>query len=535
MSNLQASSGGESRMALHCAAAGVVWISLADDRIVWPERQEGQSAWRFDLFAGSMLIRSEIEKLADTWKTSESPSAQEIFPGVWAMLSAEHDRRCEERGIAVFPTADLPSSEQFDLLCDSCGLEPDAVCREISEDIPLMPSAGVPALARIVRQMHAAEFALLREHESSDSVDRRLSESYEEIHLLHSLISGLVVGTEPDLFLGNAARELAEVCGFGWIAVLVDQTTEAFAPDHVVVGEGHPTRSELRRLARTHAEDGRRSSAAWEVEEYGEIVGCPILIEDQRLGTLMAGGRSCGQTSNVELKLVSASAGHIGIFLANASLYADLDAMFRGVLQAMVAAIDAKDPYTHGHSHRVALLSRDLAAALGMPDGFVNDIYLAGLVHDIGKIGVPESVLCKAGALTDSERAQIRQHPQIGHEILKKVPQMEELMTAVLCHHEAWDGGGYPAGISGEDIPIMARIIAVADSFDAMSSSRTYRSALSREKVFSEIQRCAGTQFDPTLVPTFLGLDLREYDRRLLQDSVTAPVDSSVKTKGEAA
>ena len=124
------------------------------------------------------------------------------------------------------------------------------------------------------------------------------------------------------------------------------------------------------------------------------------------------------------------------------ALYADLDAMFLGTLQAMVAAIDAKDPYTRGHSQRVAELSRDLAAAIGVPDEFVRTAHLSGLVHDIGKIGVPEAVLKKAGRLDDEEFAAIRQHPQIGHRILKDIPQIRDLLPGVLCHHEAWNGSG---------------------------------------------------------------------------------------------
>ena len=237
------------------------------------------------------------------------------------------------------------------------------------------------------------------------------------------------------------------------------------------------------------------------------------------MGTLLAGGRPGEPISSIELTLLASAAGHVGVFLRNAMLYADLDAMFLGTLQAMVAAIDAKDPYTRGHSQRVALLSRDLAAAIGLPETFVRDAHLAGLVHDIGKIGVPESVLRKAGRLDDDEFAMIRRHPQIGHRILKDIPQVRELLPGVLCHHEAWDGSGYPAGMEGEEIPLLARIIAICDSFDAMSSSRTYRRAMPRAEVLEEIRRCAGRFYDPRLVPVFLGLDFAEYDRLLARDA----------------
>ncbi|MCH2160718.1 MAG: HD-GYP domain-containing protein [Phycisphaerales bacterium] len=533
MSNQTENTQREFDMFSQCAAAGILWVWLREGAIQWPDKSAKASCWRAEFFGRSSTIRRLLSERTETWATCEESAIEEILPGVWAVLSIEGDRRCEERGVALLVTSELVSHPCFELLCLESQLDVMEVRDRIAVETPLVPAGGVPALSNLIRQMHAAEFALGREYETADSVDRRLSESYEEIHLLHSLISGLVVGTEPDVFLGSAATELAEVCGFRWTAVLVDETTEAFAPDHVVVGRDHPSRAELRRLARTGRSDQQLASTC-EVDGHGEIITCPIHIEDRRLGTLLAGGREHGDTSSVELKLLAAAAGHIGIFLANASLYADLDAMFISTLQAMVAAIDAKDPYTRGHSQRVALLSRDLAAALGMPDDFVKKIHLAGLVHDLGKIGVPESVLCKAGGLTEEERGRIRQHPQIGYRILKDIPQVRDLLPAVLCHHEAWDGTGYPARIGGEEIPIMARIVAIADSFDAMSSSRTYRSALPREKVFAELERCAGTQFDPGLVPTFLGLDLREYDRRLMRDCMAASNDPA-QVQGEAA
>ncbi|MCP4495177.1 MAG: HD domain-containing protein, partial [Phycisphaeraceae bacterium] len=148
-----------------------------------------------------------------------------------------------------------------------------------------------------------------------------------------------------------------------------------------------------------------------------------------------------------------------------------------------------------------------------------------GLVHDIGKIGVPEAVLCKSGRLDEAEFAAIRQHPQIGFRILRDIPQIRDLLPGVLCHHEAWDGTGYPAGLEGDEIPLLARIVAICDSFDAMSSSRTYRRAMPRDEVFAEMIRCQGTQFDPSITPVFIGMDLTEYDRLLARDAGEAAAD----------
>jgi HD-GYP domain-containing protein (c-di-GMP phosphodiesterase class II) len=165
----------------------------------------------------------------------------------------------------------------------------------------------------------------------------------------------------------------------------------------------------------------------------------------------------------------------------------------------------------------VAHLSCRLAAALGLDEHSAERVRIAGLVHDVGKIGVPEAVLCKTGRLTDEEFALIKTHPEIGHRILKDIPHFDDVLPGVLRHHERWDGKGYPGGLAGEAIPLVARILALADTFDAMSSTRSYRPALPREKVLEDFRRCAGTQFDPALVERFLTLDFVEFDRMVAE------------------
>ena len=189
--------------------------------------------------------------------------------------------------------------------------------------------------------------------------------------------------------------------------------------------------------------------------------------------------------------------------------------LFVGSIRALLAAVEAKEPYTRGHSERVAHVAAQLAAAIGLPEKQVELYRVTGLVHDIGKIGVAEAVLRKPGRLEPEEFEQIKLHPEIGYRILRDVAAMHDAIPGVLHHHEKWDGKGYPHGLSGEQIPLIARVLALADSFDAMSSNRSYRSALPREKVLAEIARCAGTQFDPKLAPIFVGLDLTSFDELL--------------------
>jgi HD-GYP domain-containing protein (c-di-GMP phosphodiesterase class II) len=183
-----------------------------------------------------------------------------------------------------------------------------------------------------------------------------------------------------------------------------------------------------------------------------------------------------------------------------------------GYLQVLTSAIDAKDHYTRGHSERVGLLAGQMARLLGLPRETVEHYRISGLVHDVGKIGVPDAVLCKSGRLTDQEFAQIKCHPGIGFGILKGVPILAAVLPGVLHHHERWDGRGYPHSLAGEAISPMARVVGLADAFDAMSSHRSYREARPREAVFAELRRNAGIQFDPALVELFLTLDLVEFD-----------------------
>lgn len=173
-------------------------------------------------------------------------------------------------------------------------------------------------------------------------------------------------------------------------------------------------------------------------------------------------------------------------------------------LQTFAKTIDAKDPYTNGHSTRVACYSREIARRLGLSDREQERIYYVALMHDIGKIGVPDQILNKNGPLTDAERRIIQAHPSVGGDILKNFTALEGISEGARYHHERYDGKGYCTGISGEQIPLLARIIGVADSYDAMSSNRCYRKALPQEVIIQELRKGSGSQFDPTIVPVML-------------------------------
>jgi putative nucleotidyltransferase with HDIG domain len=203
------------------------------------------------------------------------------------------------------------------------------------------------------------------------------------------------------------------------------------------------------------------------------------------------------------------------------AMTARLQETYAGTLEALVAALDARDRETRGHSVRVSRLTMLLARELGVQEGTQEwlDMERGSLLHDIGKIGVADAILRKPGKLADDEWAEMRRHARIGYEMLKDIPFLAGAAEIVACHHERWDGKGYPRGLAGEQIPLGARIFALADAFDAMATDRPYRRARSYEECKAEIVRCAGTQFDPRVVEAFLRVYPRwvEFHRESLR------------------
>ncbi len=216
-------------------------------------------------------------------------------------------------------------------------------------------------------------------------------------------------------------------------------------------------------------------------------------LQDWEFGTFEAG-------------LLNAASIMLGTHARNAELFSDKEQLLVGVMRALINAIDAKDAYTCGHSDRVALFAFKIAQAMQLDPMECQRVYMAGLLHDIGKIGVPDEVLCKPGKLTEEEFIKIKAHPEIGYSILKHVKQLEYVLPGVLHHHESFDGGGYPHGLIGDEIPLHGRILAVADSYDAMSSTRSYRQAMPSEKAERIIREGAGRQWDAVVVEAFFSV-----------------------------
>lgn len=189
--------------------------------------------------------------------------------------------------------------------------------------------------------------------------------------------------------------------------------------------------------------------------------------------------------------------------------------LFEQTISVVVGAIDAKDRYTRGHSVRVANYSKEIAKLSGKDEKTCNEIYYAALLHDVGKIGIPDTIICKDSGLTDEEYEMIRNHPVIGGNLLAAIREYPYLGTGARFHHERYDGKGYPDGLKGNEIPEIARIVAVADTYDAMTSKRSYRDPLPQEVVREEMVKGAGTQFDPEYARVMIDMIDRDKDYRM--------------------
>jgi putative nucleotidyltransferase with HDIG domain len=213
--------------------------------------------------------------------------------------------------------------------------------------------------------------------------------------------------------------------------------------------------------------------------------------------------------------------------LANARIYTELKGLLFGIIRALTAAIDAKDPDTSGHSERVARIAVRIAEELAIPSARRSDLYLAGLLHDVGKIGIDDNVLKKTGPLSDDEYRKVRGHVEIGVNILRDLKKLSQIMPGVRHHHESYDGSGYPDHLSGEEIPLEARILAVADSFDAMSSNRPYRKRLSLMQIDEIFREGRGHQWDPEIVDALFACraDVEAIRQKGLGESLIGAVD----------
>jgi HD-GYP domain-containing protein (c-di-GMP phosphodiesterase class II) len=377
-------------------------------------------------------------------------------------------------------------------------------------------------MADLVLAKFGAEQRIERLEDEVEKLSGQMSATFEEISLIYRVTQNLKISSDME--------DLGQVV-LDWLhdALPVEGLAIQFIPPdgpHLLTGD------QAQAALVTHGAcpvDSAQFSAMLQHLEIHEKTGSPLVlnqaalaksawpfpgVRDLMLVPLAEGKRLFGwlaafnhrQTAEfgtVEASLLSSIGAILGIHSSNLDLYRKQAETLAEVVRAMSAAIDAKDPYTRGHSDRVARVAVRLAQEMGCNTDTLKTLYLAGQLHDIGKIGIDDNVLRKPGKLTDAEFEHVKTHAEIGYRILRDLRNMGPVLPVVLHHHEAWDGSGYPYGMVGTNIPFLARIAAVADAYDAMSSDRPYRAGMPDEKLDAIMKSGAGKQWDPDVVAAF--------------------------------
>ena len=395
------------------------------------------------------------------------------------------------------------------------------------------------ALAWILRQtiwtpesllrLAAAVQAQARAEERSSQLQREveklsdnLASTYEEICLLHGVTQNLRIKSDEEQLCGMVLRWLLDCLPTQSVAIQLlpvakeGQITYRARTKSVLLTAGQcPVDNEqfTQLIDALNLEAGCgplvanravTESVTWAFPNVKELIVVPMTEGDRVFGWLAvlnhAGG---GEFGTIEASLLNSVGAMLGIHSSNRDLYRQQSEFLASVVRALTSAIDAKDQYTCGHSDRVARISVRLAKELNCESEMLHTLYMAGLLHDIGKIGIDDAVLRKPGKLTDSEFEHIKEHPELGYRILADIKQLADVLPAVLHHHEQWDGRGYPFKLAGDQIPFIARIVAVADAYDAMTGDRPYRPGMAVERVDQIFKNGAGQQWDPEVVKAY--------------------------------
>jgi len=415
--------------------------------------------------------------------------------------------------------------------------------RRLQQILADSPRSNSQHLAQMLAILAAQFDTGSKTQQQIEMVGAELAQTYEELVLLHKLSTNMKVTESDANYLQMACDSLTDIVNVGGIAVLLEKTVDDERQLVVAAGSGLIDVDERmavvleNRLAEELDKD-REALLDSEVDSafkydwpdtVKSIIAVPLYGKERSgvhlsgnvrnqasmIGLMVAINRIDKQDfDSTDAKLFNSVANGCAVFVENGRLFRDLKELLIGSLKALTSSIDAKDQYTRGHSERVAFISRWIgeraAEQEDLAEEQIHRLYLAGLLHDIGKMGISESVLRKKGKLTEQEIDHIRQHPSIGASILSEIKQMRDIVPGVLYHHERVDGKGYPNGLKGDQIPLIGKIVGLADGFDAMTSKRVYRDALTVDEALAEIRKGLGTQFDERIGRLFLQCDVYE-------------------------
>ena len=394
---------------------------------------------------------------------------------------------------------------------------------QLTTTAPLRDEAGLVVglvgISRNITGRRQAELELkqrLSQLDALRAIDQAISASLDlRLTLavfLDQVIAQLKVDAADVLLLDPNDQTLTYTAGRGF-------RSQTFERTRTRVGEGRAGRAALERqlvTANLQQERAATRTGLLAADNFVSYFGVPLIAKGQVLGVLELFHRSVLEAPPEWLEFLYALAGQAAIALDNTALFnrlqqsnIDLQLAYDATIEGWSRALDLRDRETEGHSQRVTRLSEQLAVTMGMPDKALVHLRRGALLHDIGKMGVPDQILLKAGPLSDEEWVIMRQHPALAYEMLAPIHYLRPALEIPYCHHEKWDGSGYPRGLKGEAIPLSARIFAVVDVWDALRSDRPYRRAWPAERVRAYLREQAGQHFDPAVTAAFLEMEAR--------------------------
>jgi HD-GYP domain-containing protein (c-di-GMP phosphodiesterase class II) len=411
--------------------------------------------------------------------------------------------------LTIRPTSDQ-HLERLSLQAEALRGELEALARAKRVEIPQQILVSLTQMSHMLREIQA-DVAKAEEQRGNllalAEIGRMVNSSLDLQTVLREVMDTIIRLTDADrgfLMLKDEAGDLQTRVARNWERASL-KPQEVHVSSTVVdwvVTHGTP-------ILTTNALDDPRFSAQESVIAYSlrSVLCVPLKAKDQLIGVLYADSRiKEGLFSDEDRTLLTLFAHQAGVAIENARLFNALAEAYDQTLDALVAALDARDRETEGHSRRVVRFAMLIASKMAYPDEDLKHLQRGALLHDIGKIGVPDAILRKPGTLDDNEWEIMRQHPEFGRKMLAGIPFLSRPIDVIYCHQERYDGTGYPQGLAGDEIPIGARIFAVADTFDAITSDRPYRKAQSLDVARQVISDNSASQFDPKVVEVFLSI-----------------------------
>jgi HD-GYP domain-containing protein (c-di-GMP phosphodiesterase class II) len=411
-------------------------------------------------------------------------------------------------------------------LCRQAPLDPCVVTR-LAKDVAWHDPRAIAGLEELLTLL--VDHLVRNETVTPDmqQLAANLAQTYEVLNLIYHVSDKFDNRQRPDEFFERTFAEVLAVLQVESLAAVTHSASRMGEPTVIVVGKGQAHRQQIHAIAeglsslmldrRILLLDHASVERFLPQEQWlSNLVAVWLLHEDEPVGALLAINKANGKDfDDIDLQMLQVLADRCSMYLQDLNILADLQDLLIALLRSLVNSIDAMDPYTSGHSERVALISRRLAEHMRSDPAFCQRAYFGGLLHDVGKIAIPGAILRKPGRLDSAEFAMVRQHPANGARLIEHIDAMHDILPAILGHHERMDGKGYPTGKTAAELDPLARLVAVADCFDAMTRQRAYRGAKPLKQACAELQAIAGKQLDADMVQALLTMDLAQLQKEL--------------------